>query len=129
MKLDASRFIKLALIFFGLLFLVCIWLGRRQEKPLPEIEGEKITVEDVEILLDALGVSVSFSEIDDTGKIQEVQENEDREKAEDAVFLTYGQYTEICRQIGKEEWKLPDYQGRYALDHALLKEEDRKSVV
>ncbi len=109
MNVNAKQLAKLALIFFGLLFLVCIWLGRRQSQPLPEIEGEKMTVEDVEILLDALGVSVSLSEADRT--------------QQGASYLTYGQYEEICRQIGKEEWQLPDYIDRYEPEQALLKED------
>ena len=59
MKLEGKQLAKLALIFFGLLFIVCLFLGRRQkqeETPAPP-EGERITAEDVEILLNALGVS------------------------------------------------------------------------
>lgn len=123
MKLDAARFTKLALIFFGLLFLVCIWLGRRQEQPVSEIEGEKITVEDVEILLEALGASVSLSETGEADQKQEIQTQEEGKKIEEAVYLTYGQYLDICRQIGKEEWGLPDYGERYEPEQALLKED------
>ena len=63
MKLEGKQLAKLALIFFGLLFIVCLFLGRRQkqeETPAPP-EGERITAEDVEILLDALGVSFSMA--------------------------------------------------------------------
>ena len=118
MKLDVTRFIKLALIFFGLLFLVCLWFGRRQPKPVPSLEGEKITVEDVEILLDALGVSISLSETDGTSQ---QQENQEAEKSE--TYLTYGQYEEICRQIGEEEWHLPHYEEKYESEHELLKQD------
>ena len=116
MKLDITRFVKLVLIFFGLLFLVCLWFGRRQPKPASSPEGEKITVEDVEILMDALGVSVSLSEDDSAGRLQSDQEAEE-------VYLTYGQYEEICRQIGEEEWQLPHYEEKYESEHGLLKQD------
>ena len=120
MKLDVTRFVKLTLIFFGLLFLVCLWFGRRQPKPVPSLEGEKITVEDVEILLDALGVSVSLSAADGDGtdRSQGDQETGDRE-----AYLTYRQYEEICRQIGEEEWHLPHYEEKYESEHELLKQD------
>lgn len=124
MNFNAKQLIKLALIFFGLLFLVCIWLGRRQAQPLPtEIEGEKITVEDVEILLDALGVSVSLTEADGTGQVQDFQGKGNQIAGESTVYLTYGQYEEICSQIGKEEWQLPDFADRYETGQTFLKED------
>ena len=58
-KYDAKMLAKLALIFFGLLFLVCVWLGRKtavKEAP----EGEQITAEDAVILLEALEGSGQF---------------------------------------------------------------------
>ncbi|MBD5508381.1 MAG: SpoIID/LytB domain-containing protein [Lachnospiraceae bacterium] len=118
MKFDVTRFVKLALIFFGLLFLVCLWFGRRQPKPVSSPEGEKITVEDVEILLDALGVSISLSETNGTDQSQGDQETGDRED-----YLTYGQYEEICRQIGEEEWQLPHYEEKYEAEHGVLKQD------
>ncbi len=120
MDINAKQLAKLALIFFGLLFLICIWLGRgrRRPQPLPPVEGEKITVEDVEILLDALGVSVSLTEADGAGQLRGGQE-----AGEGIAYLTYGQYEEICRQIGKEEWQIPDYRDRYEPEQALLKED------
>ena len=65
MKYDAKLLIKMALIFFGLLFLVCIWLGRRQlVRKAPE--GDKISVEDVTILLDVLDIhSLAGTEADE----------------------------------------------------------------
>lgn len=123
MNLNAKQLAKLALIFFGLLFFFCICLGRRQKQPLSEIEGEKITVEDVEILLDALGISISFSGVDDTGQINDLQEKESLEEKGQSEYLTYGQYGEICRQVGKAEWELPDYNGKYEPEQAFLKED------
>lgn len=122
MKLEGKQLAKLALIFFGLLFIVCLFLGRRQkqeETPVPP-EGERITAEDVEILLDALGVSFSMAASDSDRMTQSAQETDGEE---DAAYFTYGQYGELCRQIGEEEWGLPDYSGQYAPEQALLKED------
>lgn len=121
MNFNAKQFAKLALIFFGLLFLFCVWTGRRikkEEETVPE--GEKITAEDVEILLDALGVSFSMP-APDSG--EEPQERQEADGEEAGAYFTYGQYEELCRQIGKEEWQLPDYSGRYKPEYALLKED------
>lgn len=126
MKFDAKRFAKLALIFFGLLFLVSIFMGRRVKKEEETVpEGEKITVEDVEILLDALGVSFSMPAADNGEKIQKLRVGETQEAGENetAAYFTYGQYEELCRQVGKEEWQLPDYSDRYQPEYALLKED------
>lgn len=118
MKLDVTRFVKLALIFFGLLFLVCLWFGRRQPQPVSSPEGEKITVEDVEILLDALGVPVSLSEAESTGQPQSDQEAEER-----AAYLTYGQYIDLCSRLEEEDWQLPRYEEKYESGHGLLKQD------
>lgn len=121
MPFNMKRLAKLSLIFFGLLFIVCLILGRREQETetLPP-EGEKITVEDVEILLDALGVSFSMPE---SGGDAEAQTDQEAGAEENAAYFTYGQYEELCRQIGKEEWQLPDYRDRYKPDQALLKED------
>lgn len=121
MRINIQRLTKLSLIFFGLLFIVCLILGRRErEAEIPPPEGEKITVEDVEILLDALGVSFSMPEPGVDGESQNKQEAGEEE---DAVYFTYGQYEELCRQIGREEWGLPDYKDSYKPEQALLKED------
>lgn len=115
MQFNIQRLAKLSLIFFGLLFIVCLLLGRRErETEILPPEGEKITVEDVEILLDALGVSFSMS---DSGSVRQ----ESKEAA--STYFTYGQYEALCGQIGKEEWNLPDYKENYQSDQALLKED------
>ena len=121
MRFDAKQLAKLALIFFGLLFIVCLLLGRRQARQEPlETEGEKITSEDVGILLDALGVSFSMDQ-----SAMEEQAQKERETAgeEDAVYFTYGQYEALCRQVGAEEWQLPDYHDRYRPEQPFLKED------
>lgn len=104
MKHDVKLLAKLALIFFGLLFLVCVWLGRR-ERMKEEPVGDKISCRDVEILLEALDVSVP-----DTMAVNDTEQ-----------YLTYGQYIEICREIGTDSMGLPDYDDRYETDFYLLK--------
>lgn len=98
---------KLALIFFGLLFLLCVWFGRkgpRKEEPI----GEKITVEDVVILLQALNIpaeDLTFDESDSS----------------DTEYLLYRQYIEISEMMGSKGVDLPGYEEIYDDDHALLK--------
>lgn len=108
-KYDARMLTKLALIFFGLLFLVCIWLGRRVSVREP-LEGEKITTEDVVILLQALDLP---SEI-----VSPVQE-----MGEETPYLSYRQYGELLERIDGSKMGLPEYAGRYEEEHPLLKED------
>lgn len=121
MQVNMQRLAKLSLIFFGLLFIVCLILGRREKETeiLPP-EGEKITVEDVEILLDALEVSFSMPE---SGGDAEAQTDQEAGGEESAAYFTYGQYEALCRQIGEEEWRLPDYREKYKPEQSLLKED------
>ena len=116
MKYDAKLLIKMALIFFGLLFLVCIWLGRRQlVRKAPE--GDKISVEDVTILLDVLDIhSLAGTEADER----------DAEKEAQAVWpagsnLTYEQYMELYRKFAWESMGLPVYEERYEPEHEMLR--------
>lgn len=121
MQFNIQRLAKLSLIFFGLLFIVCLLLGRREKETetLPP-EGEKITAEDVNILLDALGVSFSVPE---SNSERESHRGQAAGGEENASYFTYGQYEELCRQIGGEEWNLPDYEEIYKPEQALLKED------
>lgn len=125
MKRNAARFVKLALIFGGLLFLTCLFLGRRQGQPDAPVppEGEKITAEDVEILLDALGVTFPSPDSDREGGGRTSQKNAAREAEADTVYFTYGQYEALCRQIGEKEWQIPAYKDRYEPEQALLKQD------
>ncbi len=96
---------KLSLIFFGLLFLVCLWLGRGQgKKEAPG--GEKIPVEDVEILLDAIGVKADL---------------DDRQAQE--PYLTYQQYIQIYEQLDAAQIGVSKYEGDYEPEHAFLKKD------
>lgn len=104
MKYNARMLAKMSLIFFGLLFFVCVWLGRR-ERASEMLEGDKISCRDVGILMEALNVSLPDSvTIGDTDS-----------------YLTYSQYIMICREIGGEAMHLPDYADRYEPDYPMLK--------
>lgn len=122
MQFDGKQLAKLALIFFGLLFIVCLFLGRRQaqeKKPL-QPEGERITVEDVAILLDALGVDFSIPSSDGKGQPQTGMETAGEEED---IYFTYGQYLALCESLPAEGWGLPDYSDSYKPEQALLKED------
>ena len=86
-KCDIKLLIKLSLIFFGLLFMLCILLGRRERKQEPPT-GDKIAVQDVEILLDALGINMP-----------EITQ-------EDTHNLTYGMYVTIRQAL---QDKVPEH--------------------
>ncbi len=106
MKYDAGIRTKLALILFGLLFLLCVWLGRRerrQEMP----EGEKITCGDVRVLMDAIEAPVPESV---------------RQAGED-TYLTCGQYAELCGLIGDGDGQLADYGRRFDQDSPMPKDD------
>ncbi|MBD5474412.1 MAG: SpoIID/LytB domain-containing protein [Lachnospiraceae bacterium] len=102
-KYDIKLLIKLSLIFFGLLFMLCILLGRRERKQEPP-EGDKITVQDVEILLEALDINMS-----------EVTQQEDTPN------LTYGMYVAIRQALQDKVPDLPEYEKRYEPEHEMLK--------
>lgn len=128
--------VKLAFIFLGLLFLVCVWLGRRERVREP-LKGEKITVEDVEILLRALNLPLEEfpffdNSADMTGKKETVKHIEltqqvEREAVEDeeaqSEYLTYGQYIEIRERINGAQMNLPDYESKYEEEQEMLKED------
>ena len=115
---DSKFLIKLALIFFGILFLVCIWLGRGQtDREAPE--GEKISVEDVQILMEALGVSWE-PEKDTAGS--SVTEDASGDVTDEAS-LSYAQYIDIYRQIAGDSYGIPDYADSYEPEDMLLKED------
>lgn len=119
MRFDGKQLAKLALIFFGLLFIVCLFLGRRQVQEKTPPEGERITVEDVEILLDAMEVSFAIPESGAEGQEQTGQDA----AGEESGYFTYGQYLALCESLAEEEWGLPDYGERYEPEQALLKED------
>ena len=119
---DNTRIIaKFALIFFGLLFLICMWLERR-ERAKEEPQGDYIACEDVKLLMEALDVTDLDGVID-----REVQGASQPAAAEDdgapggRAYLTYGQYIMICNGIGGAKMALPDYSDRYEPEYRMLK--------
>lgn len=120
MKYDSKLLIKLSLIFFGILFLVCIWLGRKhvgREAP----EGEAISVEDVRILLEALGADTGILE---NRKVQNENGGDDEnsmESSDSTAVLTYAQYIAIYEQIGGAACGIPDFADSYEEDFPMLK--------
>ncbi len=118
MQFDGKQLAKLAIIFFGLLFIVCLFLGRRQAQAPLQPEGEQITVEDVSILLDALGVDFPITPSDGEGQTQTETETAGEEKD---IYFTYGQYLALCESLAASEWGLPSYNGKYKSEQALLK--------
>ena len=103
-KYSVALIAKMALIFFGLLFLVCVWLGRR-ERIKEEADGEKINCRDVEILLTALDITVPDGTI--VGDAE--------------TYLTYEQYIAIYDEIGGKTMNLPDYADQYEPEFQILK--------
>ena len=87
MQFDGKQLAKLAVIFFGLLFIVCLFMGRRQAQAPLQPEGEQITVEDVSILLDALGVNFPITSSGGEGQTQTGMETAGEEKD---TYFTYG---------------------------------------
>jgi len=76
------------------------------------------------ILMQALDISLAGSSVLE-GAQEGAENQKEQEKADTAedsgVYLTYGQYIEICEIIHGEEMELPDYAERYDEDQAMLK--------
>lgn len=146
MRYDMRRLAKLSLIFLGLLFLLLLLLGRRaKQETASGPEGEKITAQDVEILLDALDGGLIFPQGGEesagigeaavkVGHSNEAGEAGNRSKKAvtgddlDEVtvrspYFTYGQYEALCAQFAGADFSLPDFSDRYEPAHSLLKED------
>lgn len=136
MRYDMRRLAKLSLIFLGLLFLLLLLLGRRaKQETASGPEGEKISVEDVEILLGALGGEVKFPQREETlektadtaavdGRSTKTVKGDDADAATvQSPYFTYGQYEVLCAQLAGEDIVLPDFSDRYEPVHGLLKED------
>lgn len=120
MKYDSKLLIKLSLIFFGILFLVCIWLGRGQvDRTIPE--GEKISVEDVQILMDALGVDVDFVQNQDIRNEGDADRVNNLANSGSTQNLTYAQYIAIYERIDGATLGISDYADEYEEDYEMLK--------
>ncbi len=136
MRYDMRRLAKLSLIFMGLLFLLLLLLGRRaKQETTSEPEGEKITTEDVEILLDALGGELTVPQNEgksgkttDTAAVAGYSQKTVTDDDADIVtahslYFTYGQYEALCAQLVGTDVVLPDFSDHYESAHALLKED------
>lgn len=127
---------KLFCILAGLVFLFCLWLHqqeRRKEVP----EGEKVTTEDVRILLDALETTLDMDAIleenteenmeKNTGKNMEkdmeenMEENMEDYEEQTETYFTYRQYKKLYEQIDGTGKGIPDFMDTYEDDYALLK--------
>lgn len=123
MRYDIRRLAKLFLIFMGLLFLLMLLLGRRAKKEtLSGPEGEKISAEDVKILLDALNGSLTFPQVEEKTAETSVKETSDAAVL-DLPYFTYGQYEALCAQLAGADFTLPDFSDRYKPEHSLLKDD------
>lgn len=133
-KGNIENLLKLLAIIAGMIFLFWLWLhrmgvGTKIEAP----EGETISIEDIHILLEALGLPVTLEENGEEEKADgaeqtdsEIRENNEAQGEDETQFatqLTYGQYKTIYEQIGGAEKGIPDYAGKYEDYHALLKED------
>ncbi len=117
MEYNGKLLTKLALIFFGLLFLVCVWLGRRMGvKEIPE--GDKIALQDVQILLEALDVHIAGGMGTSEGNVSGAEE-----RTEESSNLTYAAYMDIYRQVNGETLGMPDFAQRYEPDYEMLRED------
>ncbi|MCM1252900.1 MAG: SpoIID/LytB domain-containing protein [Clostridium sp.] len=123
-KENLNNLLKLLAIIAGMIFLFWLWLHRMESGGrLEEPEGEKISIEDVQILLQALQLPVTIEE--ENGR--ETEENHENNGSENSgggqINLTYKQYKNIYEQIGGAEKQIPDFAGKYEEEHALLKED------
>lgn len=99
-----KNIVKLICILAGMAVLFMIWLNSQEtKKDIPR--GEGISIEDVDILMRAMGVSVEL--------IQDTEQEE----------LTYWQYRKIYEQIGGMEMALPDFSQKYDDSYIFMKED------
>lgn len=113
---NLKNLVKLLCILAGMVFLFMIWqrsLETKKEIP----QGEGISIEDVSILIQALGVSIEFEENETGAEI--ITENPDAEQRK----LTYGQYRSIYEQIGGSDLGIPDFAEKYEDSYIFLKED------
>ena len=101
-----KNLIKLICILAGMVFLFRLWynqMERGSEREAPE--GETISVEDVNILLQALDLDIDFETDIGSG------------------CLTYKQYKKIFEYIDGASKEIPDFTDKYEDSHAFLKED------
>lgn len=107
---------KLLCILAGMVFLFMIWLNSLETKrEIPQ--GEGISIEDVRILIQALGAAIEVEEYENESGMS--PESQDEEQSE----LTYGQYRSIYEQIGGLDMGIPDFAEKYEDSYIFLKED------
>lgn len=113
---DIKNLMKLLCILAGMAILFMIWLNSfKTKKEIPQ--GEGISIEDVRILMQALGVSIEFEE--NENGVKTASESTDAEQSE----LTYGQYRCIYEQIGGPEMDIPEFAEKYEDSYIFMKED------
>lgn len=105
-NMNLKNLIKLICILAGMVILFMIWQWSMEiEKEIPQ--GEGISIEDVHILMQALGTAL------------DLEENSGEEQEE----LTYGQYRNIYEQIGGASFNIPDFAQKYEDSYIFMKED------
>lgn len=129
---DFKNLIKLICILAGMVFLFRLWynqMERGSEREAPE--GEAISVEDVNILLQALELDINLeadvtdgSDLNDED-IKDTNINDANTNETDIVsdYLTYKQYKMIYDYIDGTSKEIPDFSDKYEDPHAFLKED------
>ena len=129
---DFKNLIKLICILAGMVFLFRLWynqMERGSEREAPE--GEAISVEDVNILLQALELDINLeadvtdgSDLNDED-IKDTNINDANTNETDIVsdYLTYKQYKMIYDYIDGTSKEIPDFSDKYEEPHAFLKED------
>ncbi|MDE7283306.1 MAG: SpoIID/LytB domain-containing protein [Lachnospiraceae bacterium] len=113
---DIKNLMKLLCILAGMAILFMIWLNSLEiKKEIPQ--GEGISIEDVRILMQALGVSIEFGE--NENGVKTASESTDAEQNE----LTYGQYRSIYERIGGSEMDIPEFAEKYEDSYIFIKED------
>lgn len=109
---------KLFCILAGLVFLFCLWLYQQErQKEVPE--GEKITTEDVQILLEALETTLDLDAILEKNTAKNVEAHEKQTE----TYFTYRQYKRLYELIDGAGKGIPDFGDKYEEHYALLKED------
>lgn len=128
------NFMKLLAILAGMAFLFWLWLHRMGTgQELREPEGEKISMEDVHILLQALDIEIDLENAETEESKQAQQEGQSQKEntgqtnltyeQSGQTNLTYGQYRRLYESVGGAEKNMPDFAEKYEDSHDFLKED------
>ncbi|MCM1262658.1 MAG: SpoIID/LytB domain-containing protein [Butyrivibrio sp.] len=115
-KENLNNLIKLICILAGMIFLFTIWLHSRESKK-EAPQGEGISIEDVNILLQALGISVQLEDVNS------LEPDKAETDGTESCGLTYKQYMEIYEQTGASAMGISDYAEKYEDSYIFMKED------